>query len=136
MIIYALYICSESITLARWCGKVMSDMLSLRSALFLTVSESPNEEPIIKQIFDLPDPSRTLICSASFSLENFLPSMHRATVKAPSGICFRISRVSFSSAFAISPAEGVSPVFCSLISTHSNFIKAPSLLEYSSKASI
>ena len=109
-----------SITRARWCGKVIFDMLSFRSALALTVSLMPQEPPMRKQIFGLPEFPRSVKSAEKSSLLFSFPSTHSAATKASFGIALRISAPSFSSAAAISAAEGLSGRRCSPISTSSN----------------
>ena len=135
MMVNALYTCSASITLARWCGKVIRDMESRKSAALFTRSCSPKEPPTTKQSFEAPAPIAASSVRASSGLDISRPSTHSATTQAPLGTAFSISAASRSSARAISFSEGCSGSRSSAISRNSGFPKAPRRLKYSSNAS-
>ena len=66
-----------------WWGNVMGDMLSRQSACFLMLSSSPTLPPMRKVICVLPCTPKSMIRRLSSSLEQGLPSMHRATSAPP-----------------------------------------------------
>ena len=111
-------------------------MLSFMSALLLTLSESPNEPPITKHSFGLPEFSRSAMSFAMPSLGICLPSTHIAVTYASDGMAFRISCASLSSAADISALDGSSPSRCSVSSVSSKRQSVRRRFSYSAKASI
>ena len=79
-----------------------------RCAAFLTVGDSPNELPIIRQTVLFPSTANFSRRAENSSEESSFPSMHMAITALPEGIAVRIAFASFSSAFSISFSDGLS----------------------------
>ena len=104
----ARYSCSSTMTRARWWGKVIGLMDSLKSAFCFTLSAMPKEEPMRKQALDFPEFFTEASFSAKPSLLKSFPSGVNTQNQAPLGILLKISSASFSSPAVISAGEGFS----------------------------
>ena len=104
----ARYSCSSTMIRARWWGKVMGPMDSLKSALCLTLGAMPKEEPIRKQALLFPMFFTVFSCLAKSSLDSSFPSGVKTQNQAPLGIFDRITSASFSRPAEISAGEGFS----------------------------
>ena len=77
--------------LARWWGKVMGLMESLKSARSFTLGAMPKEEPMRKQALDLPEFLTAASFPARASLLKSVPSGVKTQNQAPFGILEKIS---------------------------------------------
>ena len=91
------YICSNSMILASWWGKVILDRDRDRVAAFFTSSDRPKEPPMMKDIWLVPLMADWLKAWASSSLVSSLPSMHSAIILEPACIFDNIFLPSVSS---------------------------------------
>lgn len=70
---------------ARWWGKVIGPIESLKSAFSLTLGAMPKEEPMRKQALLLPESFTEAILSAKASLLSSFPSGVKTQNQAPWG---------------------------------------------------
>ena len=109
----ARYSCSKTMILAKWWGKVMGPMESLKSAIALILGEMPKDEPIKKQALLFPPNFTSFSFWAKSSLERFFPSGVKIQNQVFFGSLERMSSASLSSPAAISAGEGFSGKRCS-----------------------
>ena len=114
----------------------MGDMDSRQSASFFTSSLSPTLPPMRKVICVFPCTPKSAIRRLSSSLEQGVPSMHRATTAPPLGRRSRMAAPSACRAFCISAGEGSSGRRYSGSSTTSSLQYLCSRLTYSAAASM
>ena len=123
-------------TLASICGKVISDIDSLNPHIFFISSSIPKELPITKFSVLFPETETSLIFSARFSEESFVPSIHNAILKQSLPASkFRIALASAERAAFISFSEGSSESLLSASSVTVSLQKAFRRFEYSAHAS-
>ena len=123
-------------TLASWCGKVISDMERRRSARLLISSLMPKDEPMIKFTVEYPLTLQLSSFWDNSSLDICFPSMHMAMLNAPLLLRYgSISFASFCKAVSFCFSDGSSGSFDSPSSITSSLQNAPSRFEYSATAS-